>query len=88
MALLNGLDEFDSKAQPGDWAFLNQDTYIAVKLTNAEDGVCVIPIGSEQTDHNWKWDGNHESPTLIPSILHHSSPPWHGYLTEGKLVPV
>lgn len=36
----------------------------------------------------WNWDGNVESPTCTPSILHHASNTpdrcgWHGYLTAG-----
>lgn len=38
--------------------------------------------------HGWTWDGNHEVPTLSPSIRSHEDgrdgpTHWHGYLTAG-----
>lgn len=47
------------------------------------------PKGSDDKA-TWQWDGNHEAPTLVPSIRHplpsggHDH--WHGYLTAGFFV--
>lgn len=30
---------------------------------------------------SWEWDGNHEKPTLSPSVHHVGH--WHGYLRNG-----
>lgn len=95
------LDEFDESNQVGDWCILNgapgapyeRNRYIAIRLTDADDGVCILLIVT-QGDYAdpalamtaWYWDGNREAPTLDPSILHHSTPPWHGYLRAGQLV--
>ncbi len=33
----------------------------------------------------WTWDGNRESPTCSPSILHDKAVcGWHGFLTDGE----
>ncbi len=40
----------------------------------------------EKVDGAWRWDGNVEKPTLLPSIRK-TSCAWHGYLTEGVFVP-
>jgi hypothetical protein len=31
----------------------------------------------------WGWDGNRDSPTLIPSIKHMDGCKWHGHLSAG-----
>lgn len=95
--LLKDLDDFDTNAKVGDWAFLNSDTYIAIRLGDGEMDMCILPIAKEGETHPkqnpWRWDGNKESPTLSPSILHwaggrNSPPTWHGYLRNGKLIEV
>lgn len=80
--------EFDRSAKVGDWCFLHDDTYIAIRLHEGEmDGYAVIPISTNDTlPAAWRWNGSHDAPTLEPSILHHSNPPWHGWLRDGKLV--
>lgn len=38
--------------------------------------------------YGWLHDGNFEKPTCKPSILHDPGKcGWHGYLTNGELVP-
>lgn len=81
----------------GDWCFLQDDTYLVIRLPEGTDdfpNLAVLRIkpyaDGEQPGGAgavWTWDGNREAPTLTPSILHHSTPEWHGYLTAGKLVP-
>lgn len=44
MALLKDLDEFDRSAQVGDWAFVNDDEYIAIQLTEGMKGVAILPF--------------------------------------------
>lgn len=93
MALLKDLDDFDENGKKGDWCFLNNDTYIAIQLGDVKfTESCVLPISK---DHpiSWNWNGDKESPTLTPSILHWGNgrdkpATWHGYLTNGKLVTV
>lgn len=99
--LLKDLNDFDANAQPGDWAFLNNDTYSAIRLHEGEFGVCILPIlkvgerwtGKPITAKPWDWNGSKDNPTLTPSILHwgngrNQPATWHGYLTDGKLVKV
>lgn len=89
--------------QKGDWCFINHDSYIAIQLGDDKFiESCILPILREGeqlsvdktiTAKPWTWNGNKESPTLIPSILHwgngRSQPAtWHGYLTDGKLIEV
>jgi len=92
--LLKDHDDFDANAQVGDWAFLNDDTYIAIRLHEGEWGMCILPIVKQGETHPkqkpWTWDGNKEAPTLSPSILHWGNgkdkpASWHGYLRAGKL---
>jgi hypothetical protein len=56
--------------------------------TDRERGAyCAIPIktGPKETGA-WAWDGNMEKPTLTPSVFHHSTPDWHGFITAGVMV--
>lgn len=100
MTLLPDHDTFDREAKTGDWVFLSgapgtpyeNHRYIAIKLTDADDGVCILPIVTQgdyadpaRARTDWYWDGNREAPTLEPSILHHSKVEWHGYMRAGKL---
>ena len=85
------LTEFDDANQVGDWCFSSGDEYLIVRLHEREDGVAAIRVkpyaGTPPAACAvWQWDGNHEAPTLSPSILHHSELPWHGYLRAGQLV--
>ena len=91
MALLKDLDDFDRNAQKGDWAFFNDDAYIAVKFGDDSKGIAMLPIKPVQDKAAWGWDGNREAPTLTPSILHWGDgkdkpATWHGFLREGKFV--
>jgi hypothetical protein len=36
-----------------------------------------------QPAHGWKWNGNHERPTLSPSIAITTGCHWHGHLVDG-----
>lgn len=97
VALLKDLDEFDRIGKMGDWCFVTGETQIAIRL--GEDkfiNTCIIPILKEGTTReiigtHWNWNGNRESPTLTPSILHWGNgrdnpSTWHGYMTDGKLI--
>jgi hypothetical protein len=37
----------------------------------------------EKQDGYWHWDGNVESPTISPSILHRGASSWHGFFEAG-----
>lgn len=87
MSLLETVDKVFEIGQVGDFAFLKDDSHIAIRLTVSEDGIAVLPISNDSdSPRRWNWDGNHESPTLTPSIFHHGKPEWHGFLREGKLI--
>jgi len=82
--------EFFEIGEAGDWCFLNDDGYIVIQLFAADDGFCMLPLRADPENRDgrhpvWQWDGNREAPTLTPSILHHSNPPWHGFMRAGKL---
>jgi hypothetical protein len=87
-------DNFDD-LQVGDWCFINDETYIGIRMGEGEMDCCILPI-KPKSDPNfayWNWNGSKELPTLTPSILHWGKgrkepATWHGYLTDGKLVTV
>jgi len=86
------LDDLETNGQKGDWAFLKNDTWIAIRYGDSSfKGMVIIPI-ADKDKLNWNWNGNKESPTLTPSILVETVPDWnegwHGYLTNGKLETV
>jgi oligoribonuclease NrnB/cAMP/cGMP phosphodiesterase (DHH superfamily) len=88
-------EEFYNTCKPGDWTFIvNEDnayTHIVVylPLDDPMQAIAALPIVEMVDNHAmWRWDGNTESPTLTPSILHHSKPEWHGWMTEGELISV
>jgi hypothetical protein len=93
-------DDLSANGKAGDWAFINDDTYIIIRLgaDMFKDSV-VIPVIFNGKRHEklssdaacWQWNGNKESPTLTPSILvwgngQKQPSTWHGYLTAGKLI--
>ncbi len=89
--LLASFQELDQRGQVGDWCFINDDSYIVIRLHEREDGYCILPLRVNLADRVgnhpvWQWDGNREAPTLSPSILHHSRPEWHGWMRAGRLV--
>jgi hypothetical protein len=100
MALLPSREALWEKGKVGDWAIVDatdtQPTYIFLRIPGREfddwdesrGQTCMLPLGPQDTHPRpmWQWDGNREAPTLNPSILHHSNPPWHGYLRAGQLV--
>lgn len=91
MALLKDLDQFDREGTKGDWCFINDDEYIAIRYGDeAFKGTCVLPIRPHDGKASWNWDGNREAPTLSPSILiwgdgRDKPATWHGYMRSGKL---
>ena len=49
--------------------------------------LCILPVIAHRKENQaWEWDGNIERPTFRPSILHHSTPEWHGFVTDGQMV--
>jgi hypothetical protein len=48
--------------------------------------VCCLPYSpTKGLGAKWSFDGNHEAPTLTPSINHIGC--WHGWLRDGVLTP-
>lgn len=91
--LLKNLNELDKNGKKGDWCFLQKDTRIAIRYgEDAFKEMVILPISATGSDVPpvWVWNGNKESPTIIPSILVNPVPDWnlgwHGFLTDGKLV--
>jgi hypothetical protein len=89
MSLLPSFSALDERGQAGDWCFTDGDGYLIVRLHAGDDGIAAIAVKPDPDIPGkpvWRWDGNREAPTLEPSILHHSNPPWHGWLRAGRLV--
>lgn len=85
-----------TRLEVGDWAFVDQDRTIFIRLPVPEghwsDGVHFLALSPDSrfcpaNGTHWTWDGNRESPTLEPSILDLVTG-WHGYLRAGKLESV
>ena len=92
---LSNLDDLDTNGHKGDWCFLRDDTFIAIRYgEDAFKDLVIIPVAEKimQGKPHWQWDGNKESPTISPSILVHAvegwTDGWHGYLRNGKLETV
>lgn len=76
------------------------EAYLWCKLPALDgrwDGsACALPISrhnwvSGSKPATWAWDGNHEKPTLTPSVFHDPNQPtsrhhWHGWITAGRMV--
>jgi len=43
-----------------------------------------LPVHTGESGYGWKWDGNREKPTLMPSIAMTTKCKWHGFLTAGE----
>lgn len=43
-----------------------------------------LPVETNTPGPRWDWDGNHERPTLTPSVLFRGGCQWHGFLTNGE----
>ncbi len=46
--------------------------------------VGTLPFWKDGGNSVWNWDGNHERPTLTPSIQFLTPCKWHGYLKAGE----
>lgn len=87
----------DQSENPKDWSagqfytVVNQDGKIVaidLCLPNKLDrglhwGACSVYLEGEDKPEtpSWKWNGDIDRPTLLPSI--HATGHWHGYLTDG-----
>ena len=88
--------DLDANGELGDWCFTNDDTYLWLRYP--EEGhlrgeTISIPIANNPLSNGacWQWDGNHEAPTVTPSIRILGYPQgapdrWHGFLKSGKLI--
>ncbi len=77
----------------GHFAFSEQsadgtfDMYMVLPTDESDGRICIIPVRLGPKQQNaWQWDGNREKPTLTPSIWHHSTPDWHGWVTRGEMI--
>ena len=90
-------NDFDD-LEVGDWCFINGETHIGIRLGEGEVDCCILPIQNSSKPReiigtHWDWNGNKDTPTITPSILHWGDgkdkiATWHGYLTDGKLITV
>jgi len=90
-------DDLDTHGQEGDWCFILSETVMVLRFGDNVDDVAMLRIYRERRDPapgedrhpTWEWNGNHEVPTLSPSIFVHGDEGqpdrWQGYLQEGKL---
>lgn len=86
--LRKDLDDLDESGKKGDWAFIQDDNFIAIRYGDTVFETTVLPI-SPMNERAWKWDGSREAPTLSPSISVHGgyySKSWHGFLEKGVLI--
>lgn len=60
--------------------------------SDGSSGLHMLPVNTDQTSPQWKWDGNQDTPTLTPSILTRWGPGaddlppafvCHSFLTAG-----
>lgn len=73
--LKNDFDEL----QVGDWCFINGETHIGIRMGDGENDCCILPIQNKAKPREivgvyWDWNGNRESPSITPSILHRVLP--------------
>lgn len=90
--LRKDLHDLEKNGQKGDWCFLNNDELIAIRYgDDVFADMTIIPIAEHVMPGkpHWQWDGNHEAPTISPSILVKAYPGWtdgwHGFLENGIL---
>lgn len=86
----------DELLQPGDYCF----TGIYGAPVHAIGGMIVACPGcgglsalsfanspGAEPGKTWTWDGDHDAPTLTPSVWMKNECGWHGYLTKGEWRP-
>lgn len=88
--LRKNLDELE-KGQVGDWAFLQDNEYLAIKWGADLAGIAIVhieEIGNPIPSSSWCWNGSFDKPSLTPSISiwgDGDSVVWHGWLIDGIL---
>lgn len=77
----------------GHFAFSSPDKdgtlylHMVLPVGDGDGKFCCIPVKTGPKESGaWQWDGNREKPTLTPSVWHHSTPDWHGWITAGRMV--
>lgn len=80
--------DYDDLQARGDWFFSPDNKHIIIQYGETRWESVRLPIDREGvkvkwTPNCWTWNGNHEKPSLNPSILVIGK--WHGYLTDGEL---
>lgn len=89
----NKVADFDHCKQPGDF-FLTMPSSLEGGCRRISflcpcgcGDLCGIKVrdDGQQINGAWAWDGNHDAPTVSPSILIKPDH-WHGYLTAGEFV--
>ncbi len=95
---VNAGDGFTSERPAGSFAWVfnpheHNQRYIVLRLPCPNHPLAIlpvhrpgeVPVGGKHA--YWQWNGNEDTPTLSPSILHHSVPSWHGHVDAGVMVP-
>lgn len=68
---------------------LDGEQYMSFRCPCGCGDLTFIMVGKNfkpQQGPSWKWNGDTTKPTLEPSVDRKGH--WHGYLTDGKWVPV
>jgi hypothetical protein len=61
----------------------DEDWWMALKLPDGSYNDLPIKLGKD-VGRGWAWDGNHDKPTLSPSV--HCVGHWHGWIRSGRMV--
>lgn len=88
--LRKNVDDLYKFGKKGDWAFMDNKTYLAIRYGESSfTGTVIVPV-SNANKNGWKWNGSEDNPSLEPSILVPEkdgfTEGWHGFLTDGKLI--
>lgn len=82
-------ESMEAFEEAGDFCFLSnptgeKDQAIAYMCPCGCGDSRSISIGATpDRGDNWGWDGDHEHPTITPSIRHLDGCKWHGFLQLG-----
>lgn len=79
-------DRFDTGTiKPGDFEYNSDSQGVdAGMLICCPQCERILSLQFRGDGPKWTWDGNHDAPTLTPSINHVGC--WHGFLRAGEFV--
>jgi Family of unknown function (DUF6527) len=80
------VEGYDQAKNPGDFWWSQTRLTFRCPCGCGDVGGIAVEKDMDDRDGNhpiWKWDGNKELPTIVPSIRFMSGCKWHGNLIEG-----